>query len=287
VTVRSGGSTKAPLSVQASGPPTVGTSSAGRQASAPAAGSSGSVASSVGGASGASGAGGGSAPAGTYGALGPGYGQLPPIEGAQGAHVRARIARRERVLKATVARFQGCLADLPSTQRQLLELRTGLGPLDPLAPKAAAARLHIAPSRVAQIERRALRELRSAGSTGGCSRMGQIVAGVGAFIARGIGGTGGGPGASSGVLGARYEKAAPSGTVAPKTPRSSGALLGVGIPDVDLLLLLLIPLIVIGLTILDLITRGRRRGPLEKYVNRVLAAGHASARRRGNVRGRR
>lgn len=191
------------------------------------------------------------------------------------------------MLKATVARFQGCLADLPSTQRQLLELRTGLGPLDPLAPKAAAARLHIAPSRVTQIERRALRELRSAGSTGGCSRMGQIVAGVGAFIARGIGGTGSGPGASSGVLGARYEKAAPSGTIAPKTPRSSGALLGVGIPDVDLLLLLLIPLIVVGLTILDLITRGSRRGPLEKYVNRVLAAGHASARRWGHLRGRR
>jgi hypothetical protein len=191
------------------------------------------------------------------------------------------------VLKAAVARFQGCLADLPSRQRQLLELRTGLGPLDPLAPEAAAAQLHIAPARVTHLERRALRELRSAGSTGGCSRMSQIVAGVGSFIARGIGGAGSAPSASSGVLGVRYEKAAPSGALAPKAPNTSGELLGVGIPNADLMLLLLIPLIVIGLTILHLITRGSRGGPLEKYVNRLVAAGHAPARWRAHARARR
>ncbi len=182
------------------------------------------------------------------------------------------------MLKATVARFEGCLADLPSTHRRLLELRTGLGPLDPLDPKAAAARLQIAPSRVTHLERRALRELRSAASTGGCSRMVQIVAGVGSFIARGIGGAGNGPSAGSGVLGVRYETAPSSGAAAPKGPSSSGRLLGVGIPDADLMLLLLIPLILIGLTILHLITRGSRRGPLEKYVNRVIAAGRGVRR---------
>ncbi len=190
------------------------------------------------------------------------------------------------MLKATVARFQGCLGDLPSTQRQLLELRTGLGPLDPLAPNAAAARLHIVPSRITHLERRALRELRSAGSTGGCSRMVQIVARVGAFIARGLGGTEGGSGASSGVLGVRYEQALGAASVH-RPPSSSKPLLGVGIPDVDLMLLLLIPLIVIGLTILDLVTHGTKRGPLGKYVNRLTAAGYTPSRKRPHVRGRR
>jgi hypothetical protein len=198
--------------------------------------------------------------------------------------VRASIARRERALKAAVARFRGCLADLPSTQRQLLELRTGLGSLAPLAPNAAAARLHVDRARFAHLERRALRELRSAGRTGGCSQMAQIVAGVGSFIARGLGGAGGAPDASSGVLGARYEQA--PGAADARRPSSSKPLLGVGIPEVDLMLLLLIPLIVIGLTILDLITHGTR-GPLGKRVNRLVTAGHTPAQRWRHARSRR
>jgi hypothetical protein len=200
------------------------------------------------------------------------------------------MARQERRLKAIVARFGGCLSALPDTQRRLLELRTGFGPAKALSPRAAAARLHIAPSRVPHLERRALNELRSAGGTGGCSRMAQIVAGVGAFIARGTGGTGSGPGASSGVLGVRFEKK-PPGAPAAATPRSNGPLLGIGIPDVAdvnlLLLLLVIPLLLIGVTILGLVTRGSRRGPMEKYINRVVAVGQASARWRDHARGRR
>jgi len=289
VTVRSGGSAKTPLSVDVSaGSPRVGTSSGGTsRPAAPVARPSDSVSSS-GGASGEGGAGSvaGSAAAATHGPLGAGYGRLPAIEGAPGSHVRARIAWRERVLKATVARLQGCLGDLPSTQRQLLELRAGLGPLDPLGPSATAARLGVAPARFRQLERRALRELRSAGRAGGCRRMADIIVGVGSFIAHGFGEPGAGNGASSGVLGVRYEHA-PSAAGAHRSPSSSKPLLGVGIPDADLVFLLLIPLIVIGLTILDVLTRGTRRGPLDKYFKRVVAPGYTPARRRAHRRSRR
>jgi len=190
------------------------------------------------------------------------------------------------VLKATVARFQSCLSDLPSTQRKLLQLRAGLGPLDPLAPSAVAAQLHVAPARFKRLEQRALRELRSAGSAGGCRQMAEIVAGAESFVAHGFGEPGAGNGASSGVLGVRYEHA-PPGAGTRRPPSESKPLLGVGIPSADLVFLLLIPLIAIGLTILDVLTHGTRRGPLDKYFKRVVAPGYVPARRRGRGRPRR
>jgi len=105
------------------------------------------------------------------------------------------------------------------------------------------------------------------------------------FIAAGLGGGDGAGGAQGGVEGARYEKAPSSGAGAPKASVSSKPLLGVGLPGVDLLLLLLIPLFLIGLTIMELVVSGTRRGPLTRLLGRGAAV--HSLRRRSIPRQRR
>jgi hypothetical protein len=79
----------------------------------------------------------------------------------------------------------------------LLELRTGLG-AKPLAPRAAAARLHVGSHRFAELEKRAVRELRASASTHGCGESaGQVVGGVMSFIGAAFGA---GPGEMHGGL---------------------------------------------------------------------------------------
>jgi hypothetical protein len=235
--------------------------------------------------SGPAGAGQGTAPSGTagtgssggYAGPGAGYGELPSFEGVRDGTARARIARRERRLKATVARFGGCLSALPDTQRRVLELRTGFGPTKALSRRAAAARLHIAGARLVALEKQALGELSSAASSHDCGRTSQIVAGAMSLIAAGLGGGDGAGAARGGVEGVRYEKAPSSGAGAAKASVSSKPLFGVGLPGVDLLLLLLIPLFLIGLTILELVVTGTRRGPLMRLLGR--GAVHTPRRR--------
>ncbi len=243
--------------------------------------------------SGQAGAGQATAPSGTAGAgssggyagPGAGYGELPSFEGVRDGRARARIARRERRLKATVARFGGCLRALPDTQRHLLELRTGFGTAKALSPRAAAARLRIGAARFAALEKQALGELSSAASTHECGRTSEIVTGAMSFIAAGLGGQGGAGGGRGGVESARYEKAPSSGAGAPKASVSRKPLFGVGLPGVDLLLLLLIPLFLIGLTIMELVVSGTRRGPLTRLLGRGAAV--HSLRRRSIPRHRR
>src|ERR1700733_988325 len=227
----------------------------------------------------------GAGSSGGYAGPGAGYGELPSFEGVRGGTARARIARQERRLKATVARFGGCLSALPDTQRRLLELRTGFGPAKALSPRAAAARLHVGGARFAALEKQAVRELSSAASSHDCGRTSQIVAGAISFIAAGLGGGDGAGAAHSGVEGVRYEKAPSSGAGGPKASVSSKPLFGVGLPGVDLLLLLLIPLFLIGLTIMELVVSGTRRGPLTRLLGRGAAV--HTLRRRSIPRSRR
>jgi hypothetical protein len=178
------------------------------------------------------------------------------------------MARRERMLKAQVARFQGCLGDLPATQRELLELRTGLGMPRPLGPRAAASRLHLGPARFARLERQAVRELSDAASAHGCSRMGEVVARVAAFIGAGFGG--GQAGATGGVKAVSYSAPAPK----PAGIRSStiAGLLGAGISTVadDVLLgllLLMAGCVVVTVILADAAGLGPRH---EQWRQRIL-----------------
>jgi hypothetical protein len=224
---------------------------------------------SAGGGSGALGGGSlGTAPGPLSAYAGIGYGQLPASEGHPGRRARARIARRERMLKAEVARFQGCLGVLPAPQRELLELRTGLRASRPLGPRAVATRLHLGQARFARLETQAVRELRAAGSTHGCSRIGEFVAGVASFIGAGFGG--GQLGATGGVKAVSYSAPAPK----PAGVRSStiAGLLGAGISTVasDVLLGLLL-LMAGGVAVTVILADAAGLGPRhEQWRRRVL-----------------
>ncbi|MEA2335694.1 MAG: hypothetical protein QOG40_2184 [Solirubrobacteraceae bacterium] len=224
---------------------------------------------SAGGGSGALGGGSlGTAPGPLSAYAGIGYGQLPASEGHPGRRARARIARRERMLKAEVARFQGCLGVLPTAQRELLELRTGLRASRPLGPRAVATRLHLGQARFARLETQAVRELRAAASTHGCSRIGEFVAGVASFIGAGFGG--GQLGATGGVKAVSYSAPAPK----PAGVRSStiAGLLGAGISTVasDVLLGLLL-LMAGGVAVTVILADAAGLGPRhEQWRRRVL-----------------
>jgi hypothetical protein len=224
---------------------------------------------SAGGGSGALGGGSlGTAPGPLSAYAGIGYGQLPASEGHPGRRARARIARRERMLKAEVARFQGCLGVLPTPQRELLELRTGLRASRPLGPRAVATRLHLGQARFARLETQAVRELRAAASTHGCSRIGEFVAGVASFIGAGFGG--GQLGATGGVKAVSYSAPAPK----PAGVRSStiAGLLGAGISTVasDVLLGLLL-LMAGGVAVTVILADAAGLGPRhEQWRRRVL-----------------
>jgi hypothetical protein len=147
---------------------------------------------------------------------------------------------RERLLKARVARYVGCLANLPAAQRELLELRTGLGVSQPLGPGAAAARLHLGLARFEARERQALRELSDAARSHKCSQGGGVLPAVAYSTRLGFGGGRRGGGATVDVAQARYvapTKAAGHSSVL-------GSLLGTDIPPLasDVLLVLLLVL---------------------------------------------
>jgi hypothetical protein len=175
------------------------------------------------------------------------------------------------MLKAEVARYQGCLGVLPAVQRELLELRTGFGAPRPLGPRAAASRLHLAPARFAHLETQAVSELRAAASTHGCSRMSEVVARVASFIAAGFGG--GQLSATGGVKAVSYNAPAPR----PAGIRSStiAGLLGAGISTVaDDVLLGLLLLMAGGVAVTMILADAAGLGPRHeqwraRVVNRI------------------
>jgi sigma-70-like protein len=191
-----------------------------------------------------------------------------------GSRARAHIASRERALKAIVARFHGCLAALPDAQREVVELRTGMGASRPLSPRATAARMHLGVARVTQLERQALLELRSAAATHSCARVASFVAAVVSYFATTFGG---GPAGTGGVEAARYDlsPAAALGEL-PDAPRDEG-LLGKDfspIPGgaVALLALVLIGVLALSAIVADATGRGPRHAQWRHRVRSRLSS---------------
>lgn len=220
------------------------------------------------GSSGGSGAPASPSPLGTYGSPGAGYGELPPIEGAPGKRARARIARRERLLKATVERFQGCLVALPASNRQLLELRTGYGDARPLSPRATAARLHVGAAQFAHLEKQAVRELSDAAATHACARTGEVVEAAMSLIGAGLGG------GHAGTIGqtevASFKASRPLAST--PGPTLVGRVLGVDVPPVasDLIVVLLLGML-LGGTVVLLVADAAGQGPRhEQWRRRVI-----------------
>ena len=189
-----------------------------------------------------------------------------------GRAARARIARN-RSLKATVARLQGCLSALPPRSRLALRLRTGLGLPRPLEPPAAAARLHLGTARFARLERRALRELRLTARTHSCARASTAVAGLLVFIAQ-FGDAQAGP--RGGVEAVRYAaEPSPPRAVLPPPPSSRVGPLGADVSPLAggvmlALLLLLGSSLVVGLVLADNAGLGPRHAAWRRrIINRI------------------
>jgi hypothetical protein len=105
-------------------------------------------------------------------ARGPARGRSAPAVRARGvrsAPAAPRLVRRERRLRRTVTRLRACLDGLPSLERRVLVLRSGLGPRRPARSRARVARaMDLSARRVGRLERRGLRRLRGL-ARGGCS----------------------------------------------------------------------------------------------------------------------
>jgi Sigma-70, region 4 len=104
----------------------------------------------------------------------------PRSENGGGAADRRAVARRratyERRLRRAVAQLRGCFYAIPTGARRVLALRAGLAGGPPRSRAYVADRLDVSGTRVARIERRALRRLRSADRADGCSVRGSAVA---------------------------------------------------------------------------------------------------------------
>lgn len=192
---------------------------------------------------------------------------MPPIEGAPGKRARARIARREHLLKATVARFRGCLVALPASNRQLLELRTGYGDARPLSPRATAARLHVGAAQFAHLEKQAVHELSDAAATHACARTGEVVEAAMSLIGAGLGGR-------AGTIGqtevASFRASRPLAST--PGPTLVGRILGTDVPPVasDLIIVLLLGML-LGGTVVLLIADAAGHGPRhEQWRRRVI-----------------
>jgi hypothetical protein len=107
-----------------------------------------------------------------------GSGLRSPRRGARGrsggaavaAHERATsrgVRRRERRLRRTVRRHWACLDALPSLERRVLVLRSGLGPPRARTRAPVARALHLSTRQMGRVERRGLRRLRGL-ARGGC-----------------------------------------------------------------------------------------------------------------------
>jgi DNA-directed RNA polymerase specialized sigma24 family protein len=196
---------------------------------------------------------------------------LPVLEGAASPAAQARLVRRERKLKEAVERFKGCLGDLPGVQRELLELRTGIGLSRPLSPSAAAARLHLSRRRFRSLEKRAVLGLSEAANSHGCAQTVESGTGSTAFVSTTLSGSQ--PVATGGVAAARYSKPPP------RSPQQTtvGRILGTGItPLASHLILILLALLVGASTVALVLADAAGQGPRheqwrQRVINRVRA----------------
>jgi hypothetical protein len=113
--------------------------------------------------------------------------------------------RDDRALRRVVLGFQGCLSNVPKTERRVLELRAGVG-ISRTRTRAEVARLTGLPrKRVVRLEHRGLKRLESLAAAGSCSPAGSATP---AAVPVGAGGdsvppASAGNGATVGVLAAR------------------------------------------------------------------------------------
>ena len=91
-----------------------------------------------------------------------------PPSARRGTPQVRRAVRRERVLRATVERLQGCLGGVSAAERKVLVLRSGLGAAPARTRHSVARTLDVGVRRVGRIERRGLRHVRALARTGGC-----------------------------------------------------------------------------------------------------------------------
>jgi hypothetical protein len=200
---------------------------------------------------------------------------MPPLEARAGSRARARIASRERALKAIVAHFQGCLGALPDAQRELLELRVGVGTTRPLSPRAAAARMHLGVARVTRLERQAVIELRDAASTHSCGRLSSFVAAVVSYFRTAFGGHVG----AGGVDAASYDlsPAAALGKL-PAAPHDEGLLGSAFSPipggAISLMLLVLFGVLALTAIVADATGRGPRHPAWRHRLRSRLGSWH-------------
>lgn len=187
------------------------------------------------GSSGGSGGGGGASGGGASSSSGGGGsgGGRASSSSPRGGSARARAAARtpaqrrraERRLQRAVGRLSGCLDELSTDQRRVLELRAGLGPMRAHSRRGVARILDVRVRRVRRLERRGLRQARVLSRAGGCSGAGAGTAtasggALGADIITPPGGGGGGDTAADDGAG-KPATGAPDGT-----PGDSGDVRG-------------------------------------------------------------
>jgi hypothetical protein len=142
--------------------------------------------------------------------------------------------RRERRIRATVRRLLGCLGVIDGLGRRVLALRAGIGAGRPATRAEVADRLETSRGRVRAVERRALRQLRTAGTNGTCRSGSGSLAATGtnayptywAFVATSLGDPSGGLAAgrpdpergNRGTLGASASSDDPRDETASLTP---------------------------------------------------------------------
>jgi hypothetical protein len=84
------------------------------------------------------------------------------------AAARRTAVRRDRRLRRTVRRLQGCLGGLSGLEHRVLVLRAGVGAGPPRSRSRVARRLHLSARRVTRLEHRAVRRLRGLAGSGRC-----------------------------------------------------------------------------------------------------------------------
>ena len=85
-----------------------------------------------------------------------------------GKRPAVRRIRRERRLRKTVRRLQGCFGGLSRLERRVLALRAGIGAGSPRTRTQVARRLDVSTRRVTRLERRGVRTLRGLAGAGRC-----------------------------------------------------------------------------------------------------------------------
>jgi len=162
-------------------------------------------------------------------------------------------------LRATVHRLEGCLVNLPTRLRRVLELRTGVDATRAFGRAAVARLLHIGIRQVSRLERRALRQLRSTAHTHSCGAANPSLSATGVAGSSGPAPVGEG-GAIGEVRDVRYVTHTPRQRLFGRAHSSNGdALLGIKMPPDGADTWLLVVMIIPGVLLLGFLFGDERR----------------------------